>query len=61
MPQPSYWPNLLAGALFVMFSGALVSIYQVVLGGFLTLYCMIRFMLEYHRPSGVGPPAGGHH
>jgi len=37
-------------------SGALVSIYQVVLGAFLTLFCMIRFMLEYHRPA-----AGGHH
>ena len=25
-------------------------------GGLLTLYCMVRFMLEYHRPA-----AGGHH
>jgi cytochrome c oxidase subunit 1 len=56
MPPPSYWPILLAAAFLFMISGALVSIYQVVLGGFLTLYCMIRFMLEYHRP-----PAGGHH
>jgi len=56
MPPPSYWPILLAAAFVFMISGALVSIYQVVLGGFLTLYCMIRFMLEYHRP-----PAGGHH
>jgi cytochrome c oxidase subunit 1 len=56
MPPPSYWPILLAGAFFLMVSGALVSIYQVVLGGFLTLYCMIRFMLEYHRPA-----EGGHH
>jgi hypothetical protein len=39
-----------------MVSGALVSIYQVVLGGFLTLYCMARFMLEYHHQ-----PVGGHH
>jgi hypothetical protein len=49
-----------------MFSGALVSIYQVVGGGLLTLYCMVRFMLEYHhRPDDlgpdVGPAAGGHH
>ena len=56
MPPPSYWPILLAGAFFVMMSGILVSIYQVVAGGLLTLYCMVRFMLEYHRP-----PAGGHH
>jgi cytochrome c oxidase subunit 1 len=61
MPPPSYWPILLAGALFVMFSGALVSIYQVVGGGLLTLYCMIRFMLEYHHQTDVGPAAGGHH
>jgi cytochrome c oxidase subunit 1 len=57
MPPPSYWPILLAGAFVFMIAGALVSIYQVVLGGFLTLYCMIRFMLEYHHQ----PPAGGHH
>jgi len=52
-----------------MFSGALVSIYQVVGGGLLTLYCMIRFMLEYHHGHDVGhdvgpdvgPAAGGHH
>ena len=56
MPPPSYWPILLAGAMFVMFTGALVSIYQVVGGGLLTLYCMGRFMLEYHVPA-----AGGHH
>jgi hypothetical protein len=56
MPPPSYWPILLGGAFLFMVSGALVSIYQVVLGAFLTLFCMIRFMLEYHRPA-----AGGHH
>ncbi|HMB33474.1 MAG TPA: cytochrome c oxidase subunit I [Methylomirabilota bacterium] len=56
MPPPSYWPILLAGAFLFMVSGALVSIYQVVLGGFLTLYCMARFMLEYHHQ-----PAGEHH
>jgi cytochrome c oxidase subunit 1 len=61
MPPPSYWPILLAAAFFVTASGALVSIYQVILGGFLTLYCMIRFMLEYHHQTDVGPAAGGHH
>jgi prolipoprotein diacylglyceryltransferase len=30
-----------------------------VLGGFLTLFCMIRFMLEYHHQPDAG--AGGHH
>jgi len=61
MPPPSYWPILLAGAFLFMVSGALVSIYQVVLGGFLTLFCMARFMLEYHHHTDVGPAAGGHH
>ena len=61
MPPPSYWPILLAGAFFVMMSGVLVSIYQVIVGGFLTLYCMVRFMLEYHHQTDVAPPAGGHH
>jgi len=50
MPPPSYWPILLAASMLVMLSGALISIYQVVLGGLLTLYCMFRFALEYHRP-----------
>ena len=54
MPPPSYWPILLAGAFLFMVSGALVSIYQVVLGGFLTLYCMARFMLEYHHQPDAG-------
>jgi len=61
MPPPSYWPILLAGAFLFMVSGALVSIYQVVLGGFLTLFCMARFMLEYHHQTDVGPAAGGYH
>jgi cytochrome c oxidase subunit I len=56
MPPPSYWPILLAAALAFMVSGALISIYQVILGAVLTFYCMVRFMLEYHRPA-----AGGHH
>jgi len=50
MPPPSYWPILLAASMLFMMSGALISIYQVVLGGLLTLYCMFRFALEYHRP-----------
>jgi cytochrome c oxidase subunit I len=51
MPPPSYWPILLALALTVMLSGLLISYYQVVIGGLLTLYCMFKFALEYHRPA----------
>ncbi len=51
MPPPSYWPILLAAALVFMVSGALISIYQVILGGLLTLFSMYRFALEYHRPA----------
>src|SRR5439155_5952148 len=51
MPPPSYWPLLLALALAFMVSGLLTSMYQVILGGLLTLYCMYRFALEYHRPA----------
>ncbi len=54
MPPPSYWPILLGAAFLFMMSGALISIYQVVLGGLLTLYCMFRFALEYHRPASGG-------
>jgi cytochrome c oxidase subunit 1 len=53
MPAPSRWPILLAGSLFLMGSGVLISIYLVILGGLLTLYCMTRFMLEHHRPASV--------
>ena len=56
MPPPSYWPLLLAAAIAFTISGLLISMYQVILGGLLTLYCMARFMLEYYRPA-----AGGHH
>jgi len=56
MPPPSYWPLLLAAAIAFTISGLLISMYQVILGGLLTLYCLTRFMLEYHRPA-----AGGHH
>ena len=51
MPPPSYWPILLALALAVMLSGLLISHYQIIIGGFLTLYCMFKFALEYHRPA----------
>ncbi len=53
MPAPSYWPILLAAALVVMVSGLLISAYQLIVGGFLTLLCMYRFALEYHRPAGT--------
>ena len=55
MPPPSYWPVVLAGALTVMLAGLLISYVQVVVGGLLTLYCMYKFAMEYHRP-----PAGAH-
>src|SRR6266571_4568613 len=47
MPAPSYWPLVLALALAVMVSGMLVSTYQIVVGGFLTLFCMYRFAMEH--------------
>ena len=51
MPPPSFWPILLAVALAMMLSGLLISMYQVIVGGLLTLFCMYRFALEYHRPA----------
>ena len=51
MPPPSYWPILLALALTVMLSGLLISYYQVIMGGLLTVFCMFKFALEYHRPA----------
>ena len=50
MPPPSYWPVVLAGAITVMLAGLLIIYVQVVVGGVLTLYCMYRFAMEYHRP-----------
>ena len=53
------WPILLAGSLLVMVGGLVIGIEPVVIGGMLTLYCIARFALEYHRrPSGyeVLPP-----
>ncbi len=60
MPRPSFWPILLAGSLLVMVGGLLLGIGLVVIGGVLTLYCIARFALEYHRePSAyeIVPPA----
>jgi hypothetical protein len=49
MPPPSYWPVVLAAALTVMLAGLLISYAQVVVGGLLTLWCMYKFAMEYHR------------
>jgi cytochrome c oxidase subunit I len=51
MPPPSYWPILLAAALLVMISGLMISYVQLIVGGLLTLFCMYRFAMEYHRPA----------
>ncbi len=51
MPSPSYWPLLLALALTVMVSGLMISMYQVAVGGLLTLYLMYKFAMELHRPA----------
>jgi cytochrome c oxidase subunit 1 len=55
VPEPSYWPILLAASLLVMVGGLLVGMEQVVIGGLLTLYCMYRFAMEYHRPPSLRP------
>jgi hypothetical protein len=34
-----------------MVSGLMISMYQVVVGGLLTLYLMYRFAMELHRPA----------
>ena len=51
MPSPSYWPLLLALALTFMVSGLMISMYQVIVGGLLTLYLMYKFAMELHRPA----------
>jgi cytochrome c oxidase subunit 1 len=51
MPSSSYWPLLLALALTVMISGLMISMYQVAVGGLLTLYLMYKFAMELHRPA----------
>jgi cytochrome c oxidase subunit 1 len=50
MPGPSYWPILLAIAITVTVSGLMISKYQIIIGGLVTLYLMYRFAMEYHRP-----------
>jgi len=56
MPSSSYWPVLLALAMAMMISGLLISMYQVIVGGLLTLFLMYRFAMEHHRP----PDGHGH-
>jgi len=56
MPPTSFWPLVLALALAVMVSGLLISMYQVAVGGLLTLVFMYKFAMELHRP-----PAGHGH
>ena len=43
-------PILLALAVVMMISGLLVSTYQIIVGGLLTLFFMYRFAMEHHRP-----------
>jgi cytochrome c oxidase subunit I len=56
MPPTSFWPLLLGLSLAVMVSGLLISMYQVAIGGLLTLFLMYKFAMELHRP-----PAGHGH
>jgi cytochrome c oxidase subunit 1 len=51
MPSPSFWPLLLGLAVAFMISGLLISMYQVIVGGLLTLYLMYKFAMELHRPA----------
>jgi cytochrome c oxidase subunit I len=51
MPPSSYWPILLGLAMAMMISGLLISMYQVIGGGLLTLLFMYKFAMEYHRPA----------
>jgi len=51
MPSPSYWPLFLAIAIAMMLSGLLISMYQVIVGGLLTLVLMYKFAMELHRPT----------
>ncbi len=51
LPPTSFWPILLAVAMAVMLSGLLISAYQIIIGGLLTLYCMYKFAMELHRPA----------
>ena len=51
MPPASFWPIVLAIAMAVMISGLLIGMYQIIVGGLLTLYCMYKFAMELHRPA----------
>jgi cytochrome c oxidase subunit 1 len=51
MPPTSFWPILLAVGMAIMISGLLISMWQVIVGGLLTLFLMYRFAMEYHRPA----------
>jgi hypothetical protein len=35
----------------IMISGLLISMWQVIVGGLLTLFLMYRFAMEHHRPG----------
>src|SRR3984893_17570696 len=50
MPPTSYWPLFLGLALAAMVTGLMISMYQVAIGGLLTLYLMYKFAMELHRP-----------
>jgi hypothetical protein len=54
MPPSSYWPILLALAMAMMISGLLISMYQVIVGGLLTLFLMYKFAMELRRPVADG-------
>jgi cytochrome c oxidase subunit 1 len=56
MPPTSFWPIITAIAMAVMISGLLISTYQIIIGGLLTLCCMYKFAMELHRPA----PGPGH-
>jgi cytochrome c oxidase subunit 1 len=51
MPPSSFWPILLALGMAVMMAGLLISMYQVIVGGLLTLFLMYKFAMELHRPA----------
>jgi cytochrome c oxidase subunit 1 len=50
MPPTSYWPIVLALGVTVMVTGLMTSMYQIIIGGLFTLFCMYRFAMELHRP-----------
>ena len=54
MPPPSFWPILLALAMALMISGLLISMYQVIVGGLLTLLLHV----QVRASSTIVPPTG---